>query len=658
MLQKSVIRIAVLAIMLLIVGMMVIGPSPNPLPNLSSGHTSLAAPQETVINLAGAAIRRAGLATADFNGDGYKEIIAAGSDGVLYILSTGNGSTWNVVWSRQTNDDILAANPPNAKASNLIESTPAVADLEGDGHLDIVVALGGDVHQPDSNLHYNGGVLVYRYNSAWNFSLLESLVPDGSRGWPQPRIDQVGWPPPGYSNADGYWDGITTTPALGDLDGDGDLEIVVEGIDRRIHAWHHTGQTVAGWPIYSGNGDNIQRGGLSSPALGDIDGDGLPEVVVGSMNQNGNTLWAINGDSTNVPGFPLATPQLIMYSPALADIDNDGLLEIIVSSGWGKSGPTNQVFAWNHDGTSLPNWPRQTAGITIAPPAIGDIDNDGQPEIVVGCGWHVDNSCHLLYAWNPDGSLVPGFPSDPLSPNPWISGGFTMPYDPILADFDGDGTVEIIVAHHGAWGLTIVEPNGVTSDNTSRTFSDGLVAAPLVDDVDNDGLLEILAGGGNSATGQGVVKIWHESGSITSERPWPMFRQNLKREGLVRGPPKLAPLGDIKLLHQGGTAMLPTAKYTLLLQNDGSEREPFDWSVSHTIPELQITPNTGTNVENSVPLMFEIDVTGLGAGWNNLGNVTIQATKNGEDIEGSPRTLSVSLYIGDLDVIFLPLVLK
>ena len=57
-----------------------------------------AAPQDTVINLSGERILYSSLAAVDFNGDGYKEIVAGGQDGMLYVVSTSNGVNWSTVW--------------------------------------------------------------------------------------------------------------------------------------------------------------------------------------------------------------------------------------------------------------------------------------------------------------------------------------------------------------------------------------------------------------------------------------------------------------------------------------------------------------------------------------------------------------------------------
>lgn len=509
-----------------------------------------------VITLSGKRIFYSGLATADFNNDGYKEIVAGGSDGILYVLSTADGSNWSTVWSRQCNLDIEAANPPTHRFVNEIASAPAIADLDKDGRLEIIVAMGGDIHVEDINDRENGGVLVYHFNGAWDFSLIESLSQDGSRGWPQPRIDSVG-KHPGFGFPDGLWDGIMTTPAIGDLDGDGDLEIVVAGIDRRIHAWHHTGEAVAGWPIYryEENGidpnDALLRGGLSSPALGDLNNDGKLDVVVATMsapwdmsqkvsptnpNYDYATLWAFNGDSTVMPGYPVATEQIFTSSPALGDIDKDGFLEIVIGTGGNTlPGRQNLVWAYNHDGTLLPNWPRETQGPMPGSPSLADIDKDGALEVIIGCGtkyWPTDcgNGDAKLYAWNADGSNVSGFPTQPESATWWTDKSYSMPFEPIVADYDGDGTLDILITQTGSWGVTLVGANGVTKEKREINIDQsGLFSPPLIDDIDNDGFFEILAGGGSASNG--MIFIWDESGSRNSAQPWPMSRQNLYRIG-------------------------------------------------------------------------------------------------------------------------------
>jgi hypothetical protein len=609
--------------------------------------------------LGSARVMESSVATADFNGDGRKEIVVGDIKGFLYVISW-TGSNWSVVWSRQTNIDIEAANPPIRTLDNNIRSSPAITDLNNDGRLEIVIGVGGDIHSPNLNEHRNGGILVYRYNGSnpWNFSLLASRSPDGTSGWPQPCKDEVGWPPPGYSGPDGYWDGVAPTPALGDIDGDGDLEIVYLGIDRFMYAWHHDGRLVNGWPIAI-----PVDGGLSSPALGDLDLDGLPEIVVGTMSPptldlswKEATLWAVKGDATMVPGFPVRAEQILMSSPALGDIDGDGRLEIVIASGYGTPGRQNLVYAWNHDGTPLQGWPVEApnASVVMAPPALGDIDNDGEIEIVVGCGnGYQPDSCNKLYAWNPNGTLVNRFP---MTLSSRIPGYTSMPYSPVLADINGDGIIEILMGRLGDWAITVVDPLRGTFEWTSHQTPGGLVASPVVDDIDRDGRLETIIGGidYNFGNERGAIYIWDETGPATREAmPWPMFHHDIRRTGRLPLPPRLKFPSEIRVFHQYGSRETETTQVAVTNQGEGE----MDWVLIHTIPSLQVAPSSGTVVTQSY-VQMTITTTNFITGWHILGPLTVTATSRGNSVPGSPHVSQLYLFVGDVSRVYLPVVMR
>ena len=489
-------------------------------------------------------------AVADFNADGRKEIVAGGSDGTLYVLALVSGN-WQVVWYRQVAVDLKAAGAPtncaNPNTSD-IQASIAIGDLDNDGHLDIVVASGGD---PGN--HRNGGMLVYRYNSAWSFSLLS--------GWPQPKLDMIGDNSSGAGLPDKCWDGIWATPALGDIDGDGKLEVVVEGFDRRIHAWHSNGTYVSGWPIFRDNGDHLLRGGWSSPALGDIDGDGLPEVIVGTDSPlwdgvnnptyDNATLWAINGDSTNVPGWPVKIPQTIQSSPVVGDINGDGRLEVVVGTGTGIAGTGGyKVYAFEPNGALATGWPQATGYNMASTPALADLNSDGYPEVIIGCGSESDPaiSCPKLYAWYGNGQALPGFPVTPANNNQWGSTPNDLPYSPSIADYNGDGVAEITVVHRWATGISTVRPNGASINDTALQTSWAFYASPVIDDIDGDGLLEMVAGGGKGSASVGAIYIWNTTASSSSYRPWPMFHHDIQRTGYYPKPIPHGPLNYKKYI--------------------------------------------------------------------------------------------------------------
>ena len=604
------------------------------------------------VTLTGERIMQSSAATIDFNGDGRKEIVIGGQDGMLYVLSY-NGSSWSVAWSRQVALDLNAAGAPSSCAERNvsdIRSAPAVADLDNDGHLEVVVTTGGDPGRSGNpgTPHRNGGVLAYRYDSAWSFSVVS--------GWPQPKLDIVGLGP-GASDPDGCWDGIWGSPALGDLDDDGDLEVAVEGFDRRLHVWHHNGTYVAGWPIQP---PTISRGGWATPAIGDIDQDGLPEVVFGTDYKTSGSynLYVFDGDASLLPGFPVKTTQNMMSSPALGDINGDGWLEIVVGGGTYDASVQNQVYAWDHNGNLLSGWPKASGGKTPAPPALGDLDGDGDLEVVIGCGAEGDPypaSCASLYAWNANGSAVGGFPFNPPPNNPWAPPGNPngLPYASILADYDGDGSIEVLVVNRWSWGISTVGSNGSNHNDANLATQNTLNSSPVVDDVDNDGKLEIVIGGATSDGLHGAVYIWDMNGSATGKLLWATFHHDIRRTGRYQLPPKLGFPTEVRLFHQWGSGETETGYQAVRNEGEGS----FDWRITNVLTNVRVSPSSDV-VTTTAPTQFVITTTGLLTGWHTLGTVNITGTASGKDVLGSPTTSTVYVYVGNVARVYLPLILR
>ncbi len=101
---------------------------------------------------------------------------------------------------------------------------------------------------------------------------------------------RTGWPKNAGSKVAG-------SPALGDLDGDGKLEIVIGCDSGALNAWHSDGTSVTGWPQTAGS--SLE----SAPALGDLDGDGELEVVIGSFDDK---VYAWKCDATTDDKLPWA----------------------------------------------------------------------------------------------------------------------------------------------------------------------------------------------------------------------------------------------------------------------------------------------------------------------------------------------------------------
>jgi hypothetical protein len=467
---------------------------------IRSGAVHAQAADSVVVGLPGD-FEKSHFLVVDLTGDDRQEILVADRAGTLSLV---DGASYKVVW--RGNAGVFL--PEYGRTT--MDAGIAAADLDLDGKLEVVMALGGvDPIKRDGP----GAVVVLNYVGAPDYWRVRP-------GWPRKAFDELG---ENSARPDGVPDGFVATPALGDIDGDGDLEIVLGGMDRRLHAWQHDGTYVTGWPIDWNR--KMYRDTRSTAALADMDGDGDMEIFVGTNNYvlagcpNPYLFYGLQGDSSPMPGFPIETAQNIESSPAVGDINGDGYPEIIFGTGdysedCGQDPDGHLVHAYDRFGQPLPGWPVRTDGNMMNSPALGDLDGDGLPEVVIHNGT-------TLYAWHGDGTRVGGFP---------VSGKFAPRHQtPVLADMDGDGAVEILVSSGGVY-----EANGARSDTHPYSWTTLVIA-----DQDADGYLESIGimtdrdGIGDTPGIYRQIEITQLPTRANAEPPWPMFHRSLDRRGVV-----------------------------------------------------------------------------------------------------------------------------
>jgi hypothetical protein len=473
----------------------------------------------------------------DLTGDGKQEILVGTSDGKVIVLGhTDSGTRLARLWSFDTST--VMGGPTS------ICGAISAGDLNGDGSLELVV--------PTGCTDAIGGIVVLNVKGdfLWKYFTQDHMGPHGV--------------------PDGLPDGVVSTPALGDLNNDGKLEIVFGGLDFRIHVLHHDGRVAQGWPKF------VRDTIWSSPALADLDDDGFLEIIIGIDTHleghpfntpDGGALYVFNFDGTIADGWPQFIDQVIYSSPAVGDLNGDGKLEIVHGTGefYANPGAGYKIYTWDAKGNLL--WTGQTNGYVRSSPTLGDITGDGKLEVVA-------NSMEdgKTYAWKHDGT--PLWSTRALDyRGEWLP----LVESAMIADYDGDGKADIFTnvfweaaVLHGSTGRQLT---GTSLSDPRPAYLSGYTAAtntPALGDIDGDGKLELVMASANNAGTHAQVIYWDLPSLATPDSaPWPMFRQNPQGTGVI---PVDTPLRSHVVKRDLPTVMQPdeSQQITITYRNSGA----------------------------------------------------------------------------------------
>jgi len=293
---------------------------------------------------------------------------------------------------------------------------PAVGDVDGDGMPEVVITTFAD------RAYTSDGAL---------------FVLSGDDGSEELGLLDVG----GYAP---YGSGGV---ALGDVDADGTPEIVTSTTDARLIALHADGTLV--WATESRGSDFSPA---THPAIADLDGDGMPEVIAGRAIFDGASGSLVGAGAYGDGGYASIS--------AVADLDVDGEQEVVAGNA-----------AYHRDGSAV--WVRED--ITDGWPAVADFDDDGQGEVV-----NVEPSGATVTLLDTDGATLWG----PVS----VPGGGGGP--PTVADFDGDGAPEIGVA--GASYYSVFDTDGSVLWSMPTQDASSQRTGSSVFDFEGDGKSEVV----------------------------------------------------------------------------------------------------------------------------------------------------------------------
>jgi uncharacterized repeat protein (TIGR01451 family) len=496
-------------------------------------------------------------AVADLDKDGYPEVIGASYS--LYLINGLTGATK------------LTLDPTN----NRIWPDVVVADLQPDGDLEIVTGNGAG----DLAVYNHQGVSLWRTKTITASELRSLAVADldgngsleiivastsSSNQWSVYRANGTMYPsswPQHSPSAPGYAAGCyNENIAAGDLDGDGRGEIIGPNDTHYIDAFNDDGSQISANSMFGANklwsqvGVHVDQAvdirgyancGVehrpnfadSAPIIADLDGNGTPEtVVIGNVYNCGTNPY------TDLYQMPF------IFNVDRSRWTGSGFDWTVIPTPDSKAAPKSED--WHKIETDEPN------------PVAADIDGDGHKEILFSS---YDGRVHAYWLDKTEHG------SWPYSVYQQSEGFIRFATEPVVADLDGNGKAEVIFASWTQKGsnhtgkLYILDYLGNPVQIVDLPFGsgstwDGALAAPTLADIDGDNQLEVVLNTANS----GLV-AYDLPGSRTDGILWGTGRGSYQRNGLAMG--SLA--NSQAIVTPAGPLPGSTLNYTIRLRNPG-----------------------------------------------------------------------------------------
>lgn len=483
------------------------------------------------------------IAEVDGNTANGLEIVFVSSDAILFVYK----SDGSLLWSRK----LKISNCSLGNAKDRAYSSPAVGDLYGTGEPHVVVGYGGF---SVASRRCGGGVTAFNGadgTQKWNFNLKKF---DRRKG------------------LGGLGPSVFGSVSLADTDGDGKMEVGFGAFVHYVFLLEFNGKV----RYYYNAADTV----WSTPSFYDVNNDGRLEMLIGTdisknpylkpRTRDGGFLYALSTEkfANKERGFRDKETvvwkkffnQTIMSSPVIADvIPDNGAMEVVVQSGcYFPDNSSNKRGKWIkvlnvRNGKVLKTL--KTEACSPSTVAVADIDYDGQLEIVALV--HGNKSIG-----GPGASKIVAFKatqSEPIWTRVPKVNGKNDSYgahfqSPVIADVDGNGSLEVLVANSRGVGiynarngepLTCEKRNCFDDENSDQSlYTWSLIKNTVaVADIDLDGDLEVVAGARHKKSkGKATLFVWTnladsinsdiEAGETLNAIPWGMFKGNARHTGV------------------------------------------------------------------------------------------------------------------------------
>ena len=451
---------------------------------------------------------------------------------------------------------------------------PTISDVDNDGEKDLVTAYGTTV----SVLDNKGNSL-----QGWPVEIIRSDF--------QGAIMQFG-------------------PAVGDLDNDGDNEIVVGDSAGYIHIFRKDGSYMVSPKRFGGV--------VGTPTLSDVNNDKILEIIWSDWH---SYLYVVDTNLNLLVGFPkylsLTSNQKFTISlgstgsVSVADLNKDDSLELIVENAFCKAqdygdecanNQFSEIFVLDSSGNVLEGWPFEVPRLIYRDIAIADLNRDGYEEIIFG------DSNGSVYALDYHAESLAGWPISiynlPEGSEEWMK-NFNKVHGLSVGDINLDGEAEVVftgstIVSENIWGrpwpLDCLfaysnlgkKLNGFPVCNDWINFKTGFGGIPIIGNIDDDPEMEIVASFGGGWYVNRLVGLYaiNHNGSVV--KGFPKYLDDAPFGNV-------APIGDLD--NDGDNElMVGTWRGTTFVYDLKGKTENDDWPMFQHDPQHTGCYNCAENV--------------------------------------------------------------
>lgn len=451
----------------------------------------------------------------DLNGDRRSDLVIGGFNGLLLYVNIGD----SIVPQWHRIDSVFA------QVNTLIgsDAKPAFADLDGDGDLDLLVGIGESIlggPTPGITLGFRNTGSLISPRFVQDTTLVTGIPDIGLNSYPALKdIDgdsdfdlllgrdlatlmyfrNTGTPTtPVWSQNSTTFSGVEGTtywkdPTFADLDRDGDFDLIYGTSDGTLYVYENTGSPTSPQFVYNSSYFGLVRisGNASTVSLGDFDNDGDMDLISGDWL--GRFQYFKNDGSLLGPRFTKTTASFSTLdagsysSPVFVDIDEDGDLDIV------SGALDGMVYCYIDTGSGFIQNTSIFSGIDVgwrSAPAFTDIDDDGDPDLLVGA----ETGSSMQFYENTGSNTF-------VLNNSYI-GGVISAGDghPTFVDLDRDGDYDLVIG--GISGALRYYENTGSPTSPVWNRNDAVMAELLVDqdaaagfaDMDGDGKPDVIIG--------------------------------------------------------------------------------------------------------------------------------------------------------------------